>query len=372
MMKKCKRLAALALCALLLTACTAQEAPGPEAAGDDAHREGLVNFGQTGTEDIAAATAVPDMEKSTGYGWYFDTLVTVTFYGAPEGIQEEMWAACQRYEQLLSKTIEGSDVWRINHAGSEPVTVDPETWEILRRAKELSALSEGAFSVTIAPLSAMWDFTGGTRRMPTEEERIAALPLVDDSAIQLGEGYTVTLPKGMQVDLGGIAKGYIADQVAALLRGRVFGAIISLGGNTYVIGDKPDGSRNTIGVQDPWGENGALEGVLSTKNISVVTSGTYERGFTGDDGVWYHHILVPETGLPARSDLVSATILTPSSMTADALATACIVMGSEKAIQMLEANGLDALLIREDGQLVYTQGFVEKYDYMAYEDFVNR
>jgi len=350
-----RRLAALGLSALLLTGCAAQMKQPP----------------------AVTATVVPTAEaagtaKSTGYGWYFDTLVTVTLYGADDGAMDAVWAACERYENLLSKTIAGSDVSRVNGAAGQSVTVDPETWEILRRAKEISRLTGGAFSVTIAPLSGLWDFTRGTNRMPTEAERLAALPLVDDSAIVLGENNTVTLPAGMQVDLGGIAKGYIADKVAELLRGRCMGAIISLGGNTYVVGDKPDGSYNSVGVQDPFDQTGALEGVLFCKNISAVTSGTYERGFAGPDGTWYHHILDPKTGLPARSDLVSATLLMTSSMDADALATACIVIGSEKALQLAADNGLDAVFITTDGRTLMTDGFEEKYGYMTYEAFLGQ
>ena len=356
MKKKAIRLLALLLCALLLTGCTA---------GDK----------QSGTVQetiLPTAAAATNTEKTTGYGWYFDTLVTLTLYGADKTAMDDALAACLRYENLLSKTIEGSDVWRINHANGETVTVSEETWEILRRAGEISAATDGAFSITIAPISAMWDFTGGTRRMPTDEERIAALPLVDDAAIVLGEGNTVTLPANVQIDLGGIAKGYIADQLAALLAPRCMGAIISLGGNTYVVGDKPDGSLNTIGVQDPFAATGSLEGVLMCKNISAVTSGTYERGFEGDDGKWYHHILDPKTGLPAETDLVSATLLMTSSMSADALATAFIVVGSEKAVAMATEMGIDAVFITRDGTTLTTPGFVEKYNYMTYEAFLAR
>ena len=150
------------------------------------------------------------------------------------------------------------------------------------------------------------------------------------------------------------------------------GAIISLGGNTYVVGDKPDGSYNSVGVQDPFDQTGALEGVLFCKNISAVTSGTYERGFAGPDGTWYHHILDPKTGMPARSDLVSATLLMTSSMDADALATACIVIGSEKALQLAADNGLDAVFITADGRTLMTDGFEAKYGYMTYEAFLGQ
>lgn len=138
------------------------------------------------------AAANTTVEKTTATGFYFDTVVTLTIYGGEEGLTDTLLAECDRYEKLLSKTIEGSDVSRINNAHGETVTVDGETWQILKRAKEISDLTGHAFSVTIAPLTAMWDFTGGTMRMPTDEERIAALPLVDDDKLVLGR--TTPLP----------------------------------------------------------------------------------------------------------------------------------------------------------------------------------
>lgn len=307
-----------------------------------------------------SATA-SDVERVSGVGFYFDTVVTVTLYGdpqVPQGLMDEIWAACARYENLLSKTVEGSDVDRVNKAQGETVAVDAETWEILRRAKEISDMTDHAFSVTIAPLSALWDFTGGTQRMPTDEQRLAALPLVDDEQLILGENNTVTLPAGMEIDLGGIAKGYIADQVAALIRDRVSGATLSFGGNVYAIGHKPDGTAFNVGIQDPQDETGASIAVITVTDISVVTSGIYERYFE-KDGVWYHHILDPETGMPAQSDLASATIINASSMTADALATACIVVGKDKALEWLEQYGYQAILISRDRDVTVTSGLTQ-------------
>ena len=156
----------------------------------------------------------------------------------------------------------------------------------------------------------------------------------------------------MQIDLGGIAKGYIADQVAALVRGRCSGAMLNFGGNVYAVGTKPDGSAYRVGVQDPDDPNNSSPiGVFPVIDRSVVTSGIYERGFT-IDGVRYHHILSPWTGLPSDSDLASATIIAESSMDADALATACIVLGSEKALQLTQENGYPALMILRDGTVM--------------------
>ena len=341
------RLMALLLICLLLTGC----AKAPEGSA------------QPGILPTAKADDRPDpTKKTTGVGFYFDTVVTLTLWGAPETLVEEVWTACARYEQLLSKTVAGSDVSRINQAGGETVTVDPETWEILRRAKEISALTGGAFSITIAPVSALWTFTGvETNTIPTDEARLAALPLVDDQKIELGENNTVTLPAGMQIDLGGIAKGYIADMVAALIREKAHAGIISLGGNVYTVGTKPDGSSFSVGITDPHAKNNYMA-VLYTGDSTVVTSGTYERGFNFG-GVRYHHILDPQTGWPAQSDLVSATFVMESSMTADALATACIVIGSGKSLELAASQGVDALFIKQDGTVLCTEGFKEKYNY---------
>ena len=334
---------ALCLCLTLLTACGAEKA-------------------------LPGATAAPEgsVQRTSGVGFYFDTVVTVTLYGAPEGLMAQIWTACERYENMLSKTVEGSDVQRINASHGKPVTVDSETWTILQRAKEISQLTGGAFSVTIAPLSAQWDFTGGTNRMPTDEERLAALPLVNDELLELGENNTVTLPEGMEIDLGGIAKGYIADQVAALIQGKVHGATLSFGGNVYAIGLKPDGTAFNLGIQDPSGATGSSIAVVQATDVSLVTSGIYERYFMVDD-TRYHHILDPETGLPADSDLASASILDASSMDADALATACIVLGLEKGKALLEELGRDGVFITRDGDINTTEGFAEKHPFRTLE-----
>ena len=317
----------------------------------------------TGLLPTAIAAETPDPnKKTTGIGFYFDTVVSLSLWGAPEGLMDEIWAACARYEQLLSKTIDASDVSRINNAMGQTVTVDPETWEILRRAKEISAQTGGAFSITIAPVTALWSFTDTvTNMVPTDEARLKMLPLVDDQKIALGENNTVTLPAGMEIDLGGIAKGYIADKVADIIREKAYAGIVSLGGNVYTVGKKPDGSAFSVGIKDPHNP-AASKAIIYTGDGTVVTSGTYERGFSFG-GVRYHHILDPKTGWPSQSDLVSATFVMDSSMTADALATACIVIGSEKSLDLAKELQLDAMFIDKDGQAFFTEGFEAKYNY---------
>ena len=317
----------------------------------------------TGLLPTAIAAETPDPnKKTTGIGFYFDTVVSLSLWGAPEGLMDEIWAACARYEQLLSKTIDASDVSRINNAMGQTVTVNPETWEILRRAKEISAQTGGAFSITIAPVTALWSFTDTvTNMVPTDEARLKMLPLVDDQKIALGENNTVTLPAGMEIDLGGIAKGYIADKVADIIREKAYAGIVSLGGNVYTVGKKPDGSAFSVGIKDPHNP-AASKAIIYTGDGTVVTSGTYERGFSFG-GERFHHILDPKTGWPSQSDLVSATFVMDSSMTADALATACIVIGSEKSLALAKELQLDAMFIDKDGQAFFTEGFEAKYNY---------
>lgn len=299
------------------------------------------------------------LEKDTRSAQYFDTAVVITLYDAPEGLMDDMMAACAFYENLLSRTVVGSDVDRINKANGQTVTVHPETWAILARAKEISRETGGAFSITIAPISTMWDFTGGTMRMPTDEERIAALLLVNDELIVLGDNYTVTMPAGMMIDLGGIAKGYIADSLAAMARGKVSGGILNFGGNVYLIGRKPDGSEFRTGIADPT-KASSYVAIVTLTDKSVVTSGTYERYFIRD-GIRYHHILNPKTGLPAETDLAGATIILESSMDADAYATACIVFGREKALIFLNEHNLDGMLIDNDNNIWVTADLADQY-----------
>lgn len=340
-----RRIAAMLMiaCALVMSGCTTQPAAQQPQA----------------TQPAQTTDAPKILEKDTRSAQYFDTAVVITLYDAPEGLMDDMMAACGYYENLLSRTVVGSDVYRINNANGQSVTVDPETWTILARAKEISRMTDGAFSVTIASQSTLWDFTEGTMRMPTEEERIASIVLVDDEQLILGDGYTVTLPAGMMIDLGGIAKGYIADQLAGMARGKVSGGILNFGGNVYLLGVKPDGTLFRTGIADPK-KSSSYVAVITLSDKSVVTSGTYERYFIRD-GVKYHHILDPKTGLPAQTDLAGATIISESSMDADAFATACIVFGRDKALAFLNEHDLDGMLIDNDNNVYVTVDLADQY-----------
>lgn len=298
----------------------------------------------------------------TETGFYLDTTVRITVY---DGVREDVQAAMEavrHYDSLFSPTQEGSDVARLNAAGGEAVTVDPETAVLISKALAVSELSNGAYDPTIAPVVQLWDFRSGTAVLPEPEALAQAKTLVDYHQVQVEEDAPIVrLEEGASLDLGGIAKGYIADQVRALLLDRgVTSALIDLGGNIYAVGDK-EGRDWTIGVRDPKAalsddEANALAARLPVRNSSVVTSGVYERGFRLD-GVWYHHLLDPATGYPARSGLLSVTIVSADSALADGLSTACFVLGQEKGLELIESlEGVEALFIAEDGTLTASSG----------------
>lgn len=280
-------------------------------------------------------------------GFACDTVVTVTAY-APQETVDATLRICADYEKILSKTAAGSDIDRLNRANGAPVEVQPETAALLALAVEIGTASGGAFDVSIAPASALWDFKAEEPQIPDENALLAACGRIDFHNIVI-DGNTVTLKNGAEIDLGGIAKGYIADCVAAYLKRQgVTSACINMGGNVVLIGTKPDGSAWTVGVRDPNGTPEQSEEVLALSDAAVVTSGTYERGFDLD-GVRYHHILDPKTGMPVQNGLASVTIIGTQSALCDALSTACFVLGEEKSRPVLERYGVHAIFLYADG-----------------------
>lgn len=313
---------------------------------------------------IACVALVPgcaraDATKQTAVGFYLDTVITLTAYVEDVGVLNEALQFCGACEQLLSRTVEGSDVWRINHAEGNPVEVSPDTLEILQTARQVSELSGGAFDVTIAPVSTMWDFTSGAKVVPDAEALAEAAARIDYRRVEI-DGSSVTLPEGMMIDLGGIAKGYIADKVKRhLMDEGVESAILSFGGNIVAIGQKPDGSPWKVGIQDIDAPTGEYMLVAQNFGGSTVTSGIYERGFELD-GTYYHHILDPGTGWPVQNELASVTIFSDSSMWGDALATSAFALGTEEGLRLIEGlEGIEAVFIARDRSVTYTSGAQE-------------
>jgi thiamine biosynthesis lipoprotein len=293
---------------------------------------------------------------TTIQGVYFDTINTISAWCC-ECILQEAMDECAKYNALLSKTVPGSDVWRINHASGEAVAVNEKTIEILKTAQEVSKASNGAFNIAVGAIMALWHFTDGTVILPDESKLTDAVTSSDYTQIRLDEGNMVTVAPGLQIDLGGIAKGYITDQIAKFLIERgIKNAILNFGGNIVTVGNKPDGSPWNIGLQNPLGKRGKdYWAVVKSNDNSVVTSGVYERGFELN-GIWYHHILDPRTGWPVRNDLLTVAVCSKSSMLADALATAMFVLGTTGGMQLAEEFGVNAVFLEKGNKITYTKG----------------
>ena len=298
-----------------------------------------------------------DTEPMSSTGFLLDTVVVITLYdGQSRETLQGVFDLCAEYENLLSKTIEGCDVWKINHAGGKPVVVSAQTAEVIKSALHYSEITDGAFDITIGPVSSLWNFKSENPSVPAQADLDEALSHVDYKNVVL-EGNTVTLkdPKA-QIDLGGIAKGFIADKLAQYLRDhKVTSAIINLGGNTFALGSK-GGNDWSVGLQDPFGRVQTPIAAVFLQNKSVVTSGIYERYFELD-GVFYHHILDPATGYSVRNDLTSVTIISDKSIDGDALSTSCYVLGLEKGLALIESiDGVDAIFIDKDKNFYMTDG----------------
>jgi len=283
-----------------------------------------------------------------------DTVCTITVYDtAQRPLLTRALDLCATYEAMFSRTVEGSDIWRINHAQGKPVEVRAQTVELIQVALDYSALSGGWFDITVGRLCALWDFNGNPA-VPSPEELADARDTVDYRQVFI-DGTAVHLGDAQAwLDLGGIAKGYIADQLADFLKEHgVKSAIIDLGGNIVTVGGKPGGELWHIGVNQPFSNRSEIIGSLSVGQASVVTSGIYERRFV-ENGTLYHHILDPKSGMPVDSDVVSVTIVSESSIAGDALSTIILLVGSEKALTLLDQTpGLTgAVLMLKSGELL--------------------
>ena len=296
------------------------------------------------------------------------TIVNITLYdNAEQEIFDEIFSAIEKIEKEMTiNNALDSEVIEINQqAGVDYVQVSEQTFEVIKTGLAYSKLGNGNFDITVGPLVKLWEIGFEDAHVPSEEEIKESLEHIDYHKVLLDEeNHAVKLEDaGMQLDLGGIAKGYAADVAASIIKEHGNqAAIINLGGNVYAYGEKANGDSFKIGVQNPFSPRGAYLGILSVKDQTVVTSGTYERFFE-QDGTVYHHILDPKTGYPVENNLESVTIVTESSMSADALSTMTFVLGLEKGLNLVESlDDVEALFITRDHQLYASSGFLNNFE----------
>lgn len=293
-------------------------------------------------------------------GFYFDTVISVTIYDSnDEALLDECFVLADKYENMLSRTKEGSDIWNINHAKSMPVSVSKDTADLLSISLKYAKLSDGKVDPTIGAISPLWNFSESSDHIiPDYDKLTEAVSHVNYKSITISDNRSVTLSDSLaQIDLGFIAKGFIADRMKDYLCSQgVESALINLGGNVVAIGSKPNGDSFHVGIQEPFAATGSTAATLPVNDLSVVSSGIYERYFELNGNI-YHHILDTETGYPIRNNLFEVTILSPYSVDGDALSTTCLVLGLEKGMELIESlDGIEALFITDDGVLHTSSG----------------
>ncbi len=284
-----------------------------------------------------------------------NTFVTISIYDSDdEALLDRAMDLCREYENRFSKTVEGSEIYQLNHRQPKETvfSLSDETASLIKEGLSYSRLSDGAYDLTIEPLSSLWDFTSGQNVIPPKEDIEAAAAKVGYENLAL-EGNTLTfLSPDTTLDLGSIAKGFIADRLKEYLVSEgVKSAIINLGGNVLCIGSQPGGEPFRIGLQKPFASHNETVGFVEIDDASVVSSGVYERCFTVD-GKNYHHLLNPKTGYPYDNGLISVIIICPESVDGDALSTACFSLGLEKGMELLDSTEDAAgIFITEDYEL---------------------
>lgn len=289
----------------------------------------------------------------------FDTVVTIQIYdNNAEDVLNTCIQMCQDYEKCFSRTLEGSEIYNLNHAKGQPVEVSDETLELLNLALEYCQLSEGSFDITLGELSDLWNVKENSGVLPDEVSIENALSHSGYDKILISDHTVRLLDPELQVDLGGIAKGFVADKLKSYLQEEeISHALINLGGNVLALGGKPDGSSFNIGIQKPFDETGEATCAVKITDETVVTSGIYQRYFKIEDKI-YHHILNPKDGYPFDNDLLSVTIICGSSAKADALSTTTYALGLEKGLEFINTQkDVEAIFITKDYELHYTDNF---------------
>ena len=356
-MKKIIRTIMISATIAILTACSGRNVSMETEVSSEVSSENVVTSSELTSENASDdAEAVRDV-------FAMDTYMTVKAYGfngdaAVDAAVDEI----NRLDALLSTGKKDSEIGQINANNGGQLSEDGAV--LMERSLELYKSTNGAFDVAIYPVMKAWGFIDGNYQVPDTDALKATLELVDPSLIDYDkETSTVSFKKdGVQIDLGGIAKGYTSSRIMDIYKEKgVTSGLVNLGGNAQVFGTKPDGSLWRVAVQSPDSEDEYL-GVLETKDKAIITSGGYERYFE-KDGVTYHHIIDPSTGYPADNGLISVTIVSADGTLADGLSTSLFVMGKDKAIDYWRAHSdeFDMILLTDDEKLYVSAGIKDSF-----------
>lgn len=356
-MKKIIRTIMISAIIAILTACSGRNVSMETEVSSEVSSENVVTSSELTSENASDdAEAVRDV-------FAMDTYMTVKAYGSNgDAAVDAAVDEINRLDALLSTGKKDSEIGQINANNGGQLSEDGAV--LMERSLELYKSTNGAFDVAIYPVMKAWGFTDGNYQVPDADTLKATLELVDPSLIDYDkETSTVSFKKdGVQIDLGGIAKGYTSSRIMDIYKEKgVTSGLVNLGGNAQVFGTKPDGSLWRVAVQSPDSEDEYL-GVLETKDKAIITSGGYERYFE-KDGVTYHHIIDPSTGYPADNGLISVTIVSADGTLADGLSTSLFVMGKDKATNYWKAHSdeFDMILLTDDEKLYVSEGIKDSF-----------
>ena len=308
-----------------------------------------------------------DVEPVSKEGYYLDTVCKISIYDMDGDLDKEKAEAaidkaykrCRELENTLSNTIESSEVSQINSAGGKWVTVGKDTLKVVKAGVKYGELSNGDFDITIGSVSGLWDFQSENPVVPEQSKITEALKHVNYKNIQFDGNKIRIIDPEAKLDLGGIAKGYVADELTTLLEKEgVTSAVINLGGNISTIGGKPDGSPFVIGIEKPYTDRTEIVGTTTADNQTVVTSGIYERQFQ-QNGKIYHHVLSSKTGYPVETQLEAVSLVAKKgrSMDIDAMSTICLMKGVDGGKAFIKKQkGVEAVFSAQGKEVAKTKG----------------
>jgi thiamine biosynthesis lipoprotein len=361
-MKIFKGIMVLLVMMLIVVGCQKVEKPSDEEVPDK-NEVPFVRSASKVVKDDKTKSTITSQES-----YQIGTYITISIYDekeVPSTVFDEIFYTIYDFEKMMSKNIEMTNVDQINDsAGVSPVEVPEVLYDLIDLSINYGEMSNGLFDISIGPVVNLWGIGTDDAAIPDDDELKAAMEKVDYRKIELDpEKNTVFLPEeGMVLDLGAVAKGYIADEVKKVIQKNGYeSAIINLGGNVLTVGLKPNSDHWSVGVRDPQSEMGGLVGILNLEDNAIVSSGVYERFFMKDN-VRYHHLINPDTGYPEQSNLLSISIVTGASVDGDALSTAGFLMGFEKGYDFIESlEGVDAMFVLDDGSIYMTSGIESKF-----------
>ncbi len=306
-----------------------------------------------------------EVKEYTNTDFVMDTVVSETLYTAGNDVNSGIGEILEEVEnQYLSWTEEGSEVYQIDQNAGKTVQISDELEGYLDKILDIAEASGGAFDPTMGKVIQLWDIGGENPRIPSQDELDS---LLNDTGYQkvVLDGNQITLNSGAALDLGAVGKGIGCDAVLGFLKEQeeVSGMILNLGGSSVMTyGEKPDQTPWRVAVRDPRDTEGDYLGIINMNDGEFLsTSGDYEKYFM-ENGKRYHHILDPATGYPVWNGLTAVTVICNSGLTADALSTACFVLGRENAAGLLEKYGADALFVDEEHKIYMTDGMQDRFE----------